>query len=328
MTLDPRFFRLDDLLRRPLRSALAWGLPEQDAFTLTLTTEGEPVLPAEGHWRPSHQTLYGQEEFSGLQVVQDAFVASDGTHVAQLTLRNPSADTVSIELAVAWGQREGAGESGWVHRCAPALDERFFQLPAGMTTQRSVTLARASDEETAWRNATRWYFEASPAATQAQRLDDWRADNAPLFDCSDPWLTRLVAHSQVEHWRGTTLPLPPKGTLPQKCFPNGDFDAFPEPLYDWEQFVQFYLAGISLDGDTLELSPLNTLALPSFCIQGTRDTTIIWDDPAAPDDAYQDGDKGLTIYHGRRRIYNQPTLAPCSVTLAREPGSPRAQAHF
>lgn len=327
MILDPRFFRLDDLLRRPLCPTLAWGLPER-GFSLVLTADGEPVVPADGHWRPSHQTLYGQEEFSGLQVVQDAFVASDGTHVAQLTLRNPSADTVAIELAVAWGQHEGAGESGWVHRCAPALDERFFQLPAGMTTQRTVTLALASDEDTAWRNATRWYFEASPAATQAQRLDDWRADNAPLFDCADPWLTRLVAHSQAERWRGATLPLPPGGLTPHQCFPNGDFDALPEPTYAWDRVVMEQLAAAQVHEETLLLSPYNFLNLPSFCLQGFYGTTIVWDDPMHPDDAYQDGDKGLTIYHGRRRIYNQPTLAPCSVTLAREPGSPRAQAHF
>ena len=305
MLLDPRAYRLDDLLRRPLR-AESWG---EAWLPLTLLANGEPLLPEAGFWRPSHQSLFGRDTLSELQVTQDSLVAHDGTRVVTLLLRNPSAEAIWLELATSGGVRG-------THRCLPPLDDLLFQLPEGAFVQRTFTLSEHRDTETAFKQATRWYFEKSPAAIVAQQLDDWQKQNTFLFECSDPWLTRLVAHSQVARWQGMALELPPLGTTPRQCFPNNDFDAFPEPLFAWDELVVDVLVGARVTGETLHIVPDNFLNLSSFCLQGFHGSTIAWDDPEHPDDAFGDGDKGLTVYVGRTRAYNQPTLALCTVSLA------------
>lgn len=314
MLLDPRHFRLDDLLRRPLHTPLYWG---HQSICITLQVEREPLLPADGHERPSHQSVYARHPDSGLQVVQDAFTTSDGTEVVSFLLRNPSAEAVFVELGVQWAKAQGPSATGWVHRCAPPLDDCLTQIPPDACFQRTFTLAHGSTEEQAWKRATPWFFSSAPAAAQARQLDDWRTENAPLFDCSDPWLTRLVAFSQVAHWQGITLEQPPINTLPQSYFPHQNFDAPPKPLFAWEELVRERLVGVRFDGDQLTLTPDNFLDLPYFCLQGLRNTTIVWDDPASPHDAYDDGDKGLTVYVGRWRVYNQQDLAPTSLSLQR-----------
>jgi hypothetical protein len=310
--LDPRFFGLNDLLRRPFTQE-SWGT---EALTLTIQADYEPVLPADGHWRPSHTSLYGRAELSGLQLAQNHFVARDGTHVVSLLIRNPSSDTVFVELAPRWETKIGASASGWVHRCTPPLDDLLVHLPADALVTRTFTLASAATEEGAVQQATRWFFEPSPEAVQRADLERWCAENACLFDASDPWLTRLVAHCQALRWLGST-PRPLQGESVAECFVAGDFDAPRADCPAWDTAVQERLVGARCAGGKLQLTPDNFLGLSSFCLQGFHNTTIVWDDPAHPADAYNDGDKGLTVYVGRVRAYNQPTLAPCEVPLTR-----------
>ncbi len=306
MLLDPRAYRLDDLLRRP-HLATSWGEPW---LPLTLLVNGEPLFPEAGFWRPSHQSLFGRDSLSELQVTQDSLVAQDGTQVVTLLLRNPSAEAVWLELATAGGVRG-------THRCLPPLDDLLFQLPEGAFVQRTFTLSEHPDTDTAFKQATRWYFEKSPASVVAQQLDDWQKHNAFLFECFDPWLTRLVAHCQALRWRGIVPPQPPSdGGAVQDGFVEGDFDAPRDDCPAWDSTVQERLVGARVTGEILHITPDNFLNLSSFCLQGFHGTTIAWDDPAHPDDAFGDGDKGLTVYVGRTRAYNQPTLAPCTISLA------------
>ncbi|WP_395090680.1 hypothetical protein [Armatimonas sp.] len=315
MILDPRYFGLDDLLRRPLRRD-KWGA---DTLTLDIITDNhEPLLPADGHWRPSHSSLYGRAEFSELQLVQDSFVAQDGTQVASLLIRNPSSDTVFVELAPRWSHKNGPSEAGWVHRCMPPLDDLLIHLPADACIARNFTLSVATTQEEAFKNATRWFFESRPAAVHVQYFERWCASNTLLFDCPDPWLTRLFAHSQALRWRG--IAPTSKGTDPRASFDDANFDAPRDDCPAWDALIRERLVGASFTGEVLTLTPDNFLGLSSFCLQGFHNTTIVWDDPAHPTDTYEDGDKGLTIYHGRRRLYNQPTLTPVTLPLVGSSG--------
>lgn len=315
MLLDPRFFGLNDLLRRPFYQP-HWG---NEALALEIAVEGEPLFPVEGHWRPSHTSLYAQSPLAALQLVQDSFVAPDGTQVVSLLLRNPSEETLRVELKPTWTSRtEDPPGIRW-HRCTPPLDDLILHLPGGALLQRSFTRGCADDEDRAFKNATRWFFEPTPAQKQTESLRRWEAENAFLFDCDDPWLTRLVAHCQALRWHGTpptTTSEPEPGSV-RASFQAGDFDAPQTPCPAWDTLVRNRLVGLRHDGNQLQLTPDNFLGLQWFCLQGIAGTTVVWDDPAVPGDAYDDGDKGLTVYLGRVRVYNQPTLAPCQVPLTR-----------
>jgi hypothetical protein len=61
--------------------------------------------------------------------------------------------------------------------------------------------------------------------------------------------------------------------------------------------------GWRTDDSSLILHPAPDLAdWQSFCVENYdhagRRLTIVWDAPDAPSDAYDDGDKGFTIYDG------------------------------
>jgi hypothetical protein len=43
--------------------------------------------------------------------------------------------------------------------------------------------------------------------------------------------------------------------------------------------------------------------------------TLIWDDPARPDDVYNDGDKGFSVYADGHRLHHQADLSPFTVPL-------------
>jgi hypothetical protein len=319
MLLDPRAYRLNDLLRRQI-TATTW---DHDWLALELRVAGESLLPADGFWRPSHLSLFGRDPLSELQVSQDSFTTTDGTQVVTLLLRNPSDNSLAVEI-IAHNLARGT------HRCLPPLDDLYLQLPAGALAQRTFTQSLAPDTETALKHATHWYFDSHPALAHTQLLDNWQQQECLLFDCSDPWLTRLVAHCQALRWHGISpppLPLANEGAV-RESFLNGNFDAPRDDCPAWDTAVIERLVGVSLSEVTLTISPDNFLGLSSFCLQGFQGTTIVWDDPAHPEDAFGDGDKGLTIYLGRARVHNQPTLTPCCVTLARERGFPAVPARF
>jgi hypothetical protein len=81
------------------------------------------------------------------------------------------------------------------------------------------------------------------------------------------------------------------------------------------------------DDDTLEVHPLlppvseggwTHFYLNAVPYRG-RLLTLVWDDPAHPDDVYNDGDKGFTVYGDGRRLHHQTDLSPFTVPLPPPP---------
>ena len=384
--LDPRHYRMDDLLRSPYSAATPFGCAGElvwaDApqgwgfrggvhigpqtapegigpFTITLSVEGETIEPGDALYRPSHVTLNGRHEDSGLQVTEDKFITDDDVIVSVISLRNPSDVTVGVELDYAWGIGSGAaeiaGSAVWIRREAPPGDDLVQSLPAGARRTLVFAVAVAPSREEAFYRSAYWRDRENPAYAQATAYQGWFEENAPRFDCSDPWLTTLWYQRWVSfrRLRGETneaeneiqlLLSLPVGRIFQAItdyakaqYPGGDF-ALPhdtgtrssvkysgtaEPALC--SVIQEHLLGISVpDDETLVMMP--SLPLPSdggwshFCLENLpcrgRLLTIVWDDPLDPSvDVYQDGDMGLTVYGDGRRIYHQGDLNPFSVEM-------------
>jgi hypothetical protein len=235
--LDPRHYRMDDLLRRPYSAAtplscageIVWaeapqgwgfcggvhlGSPKLSGgigpFTLTLAVDGEAIQPGDALYRPSHVTLNGRHDESGLQVTEDKFITDDDVLVSVISLRNPSEVTVAVELDYAWGIASGAveaaGKSLWIRREAPPGDDLVQSLPAGARRTLVFAVAVAPSREEAIYRASYWRDRENAAHAQATAYQNWFEENAPRFDCSDPWLTKLWYHNwaTVRRLRGET----------------------------------------------------------------------------------------------------------------------------
>jgi hypothetical protein len=89
----------------------------------------------------------------------------------------------------------------------------------------------------------------------------------------------------------------------------------------WADLVITALVGlIPRDDDVLEVRPLLPVGTwEHFCLDDLsyrgRLLTVVWDDPAAAEDYYHDGDKGLTVYVDGRRLHHQDDLTPFTVPL-------------
>ena len=226
--LDPRHYRMDDLLRRPYSAATplgcagevvwadapqSWGFrsgvhlgtrksPEGTGpFTLTLSVDGEPIEPGDALYRPSHITLHGRHPGSGLQVTEDKFITDDDVIVSVISLRNPGDVTVGVELDYTWGIVSGAteiaGRSAWVRREAPPGDDLVQSLTSGARCTLVFAVAVAPSRDEALYRAAYWRDRENPVHAQATAYQNWFEENAPRFDCSDPWLTSLWYHRWV-----------------------------------------------------------------------------------------------------------------------------------
>lgn len=235
--LDPRHYRMDDLLRRPysattplgcagdivradapqdwgFRGGVHLGSPQTPQgigpFTLTLSVDGEAVTPGDALYRPSHVTLNGRHEESGLQVTEDKFITDDDVIVSVISLRNPGEVTVTVELDYTWGIASGAteiaGRSLFVRREAPPGDDLVQSLPSGARRSMVFAVAVAPSREEAVYRASYWRDRENPVYAQATAYQNWFEENAPRFDCSDPWLTKLWYHrwAAVRRLRGET----------------------------------------------------------------------------------------------------------------------------
>ena len=384
--LDPRHYRMDDLLRCPYSAATpfscageivwadapqGWGFrggvhigqktsPEGiGPFTLTLSVEGEPIEPGDALYRPSHVTLNGRHEDSGLQVTEDKFITDDDVIVSVISLRNPSDVTVAVELDYSWGIGSGAaeiaGNAVWIRREAPAGDDLIQSLSSGARRTLVFAAAVAPSREEAFYRSAYWRDRENPAYAQATAYQNWFTENAPRFDCSDPWLTTLWYQqwAAVRRLRGETDEAEKEiqGLLSSRAdgvfqavteyakaqCSGGDFTLPRDPdtrapvRYSGTtqpafcRLIQEQLLGVAVrDDETLVVAP--TLPLPEeggwahFCLENFsyqgRLFTIVWDDPRDPSvDVYQDGDMGLTVYADGRRIYHQENLNPFSVEL-------------
>lgn len=334
MLLDPRHWRLDDLLRRPLRDgerigdpaglhgsvAPGWGFAGPLAhpdfgsfapFALQIVADGEPVAPGDGLFRPSHVTRHGFAADAGLQVVEDAFVDGSAA-VSTLWLRNATDTSISVEVRVRWGLR-GDG----VCRLAPPGDDLTVRVPAGGRGRLPFVLAVGPD---ARRVAEGWFETSNAPLQRVESLQRTFSRSCGRFDCDDVYLTRLWYH----RWRRPEAPLPGPSDTPRDSFERGDYD---RPRADgpaWERHILERLVGWREAGeDTLRLEPEgDALGLRHWCLDdhpwGERRVSVVWDDPAFPDDVYDDGDRGFSVYVDRRRVFHAD--APTAVTW--EPEAP------
>jgi hypothetical protein len=241
-------------------------------------------------------------------VTEDKFITDDDVIVSVLSLRNPGELTVSVELDYAWGIPSGAvdvaGRQVWIRREPPPGDDLVQSLPSGARRMLVFAVAVAPSREEAVYRAAYWRDRENPVHAQATSYQNWFEENAPRFDCSDLWLTKLWYHrwAGVRRLRGESaeaeesvraLADPSQGGAFQAAaayardqFEHGDFSlprevdptAIARHLGNQEpalcRFIQEFLLGLSVQGaddSTLTVSP--RVPLPAeggwshFCLE-------------------------------------------------------------
>jgi hypothetical protein len=211
--LDPRNFKIDNILRRPLTKATplifpgnllppivpqGWGISEskeRSLVQLSLTADGTPVAPGDSLYRPSHSTVHGIDSETGLQVTEDKFFTDDCVAVSVLKIRNPSPIHVDVRIELGWGIPSGEtllpdGRTVFVHRQAPPLDDLWQQIPESAVRVLVSAIAVAPTPEEARQNARRWLELENPTLTQIESCQHWFDTHVPLFDCSDLWIAK------------------------------------------------------------------------------------------------------------------------------------------
>ena len=372
--LDPRFYRLDDTLRRPLTprteigsgggvlsasadpahgfgDATAWGFGGatfhdwviRAPMTLSVWADGDPVFAEDGVYRPSHVTVNARDEATGLQVSEDKFVAPDDVLVSIVSFRNPGEWSIEVEVRVQWGVERGQkweinGADYYVSRFAPPVADRRFTLPANGRTRLAFALAIAPDDryvstegETARRRAEGYTRDLSAVVAHTEAFDRWATKNTPRFDCPDPWAMRAWANDCAALRRFAGRQMLPVSDVPltvtrfletaRNRFVGGDFDAPSDSpkVFLSDVFVR-QVMGLTVSGDSLTVNPAPDLsAWQSFAVENYefagRRFTFVWDTPDTPGDAYDDGDKGFTIYDGKTVLHRQADLSLVTVTI-------------
>lgn len=332
--------------------ASGWGFGGAAAFrgvtipaplSLSVWAEGTPVFPAGGVYRPSHVTVHSRDSDTGLQVSEDKFVAPDDVLVSVLSLRNPGEGNVEVEIRARWGidRGEHTGADGavfWASRFAPNAADRRFTLASGGRTRLVFALALASDGpdaripgDTARRRAESYIHDTGVVIAQTNQSEEWADKNTPRFDCPDAWAARAWANDRAllrKYPRRAPFPVSDQGILlaefvedVKRRFSDNDFDALaddPAPFLP-DVFVRGVLR-LAVSGDILSIRPApDLIRWKSFCVENyvavDRCFTIVWDSPDAPGDAYDDGDKGFTVYDRDTMLHKQPGLSPFTLTM-------------
>ena len=92
----------------------------------------------------------------------------------------------------------------------------------------------------------------------------------------------------------------------------------------WADLIISALVGLTpREDDVVEVHPLMPPASEGgwthFCLEDVpyhgRLLTLVWDDPAQPEDVYNDGDRGFTVYADGKRLHHQEDLSPCAIPL-------------
>ena len=391
MILDPRHFRIDDLLRRPYTPTTpfgpsgdhlwagtppwGWGF-RQDVhwvrrttdtglapYTLRIFADEREVEPADGLHRPSHATLHARDDETGLQVTEDKFITQDDVAVSVLSLRNPEEIGIDIRVDLRYGVKAGEhhflpdGDPVYVHREGPPGDNLRQMLHGGARQTLVVAVAFAPAEAEAVLRAARWARAASPVREQAEAYQAWFTKHVPLFDCPDPWLTKLWYHGwHLVRKQSTQAQIPPLPGGNRHWAALGDGAAQADQLFsavrswamdqfedgDYARPRESALAGVWLEalvGGVVGLASCGGGAAtslpvrphvpragdggwPHFCLENVacagRRLTVVWDDPESPGDVYDDGDKGLTVYVDGRRAHHQQGLASFTAPLPQE----------
>jgi hypothetical protein len=334
MLLRPRDHRLDPLLRRPFRAQGAsrtpficppdshfqilsgenWGFTEY--LHLQISSDEVAIVPGEVLYRPSHTTLFAKDDQGALQITEDKFITHNDTLVCVLSLRNAGEFAVPVEIEAMWQVKKQEG----MHRQAPPFDDLVQTLAPDSNTTLVFALAFHPDTDVAWKRAVYWQGTPSPVRQQQERWERWAQESVVRFDCPDPWLVRLWYHESSARF---CLPFAFPSDRPtdfnaQAGFAVGDFDQLlwpPPPAHA----AVFSLLELEITDEAIALNP--TIDWPYFCLDGLPlgeeggHITLVWDDTNAPLDAYDDGDKGLSLYINGRKKHHQEGLEPFRFTF-------------
>ncbi|MFM7188897.1 MAG: hypothetical protein ACKO14_13885 [Armatimonadota bacterium] len=331
MLLDPRNHNPNTLLRGsghskqycgiykdiPLATLPIWGVSAWDIplFDVSITADGIQVPIGDRIWRPSHVTRNGFEPDSGIQLTEQTFVDVRGIAICALQLRNAGDYSIRINVNPHWNHSHPQHP---VRVSNPPGDDLEQVLPRECRIDFvfACTWDPAHTQDVINRPAA----DNDPATRQADAFTNWYADNAPLLSSTNPWLDFAWAYGHYLRW-----------AAPDSGHPNVPFTSV-EALFDDEAYgipkaitphtpddILKSTFNVTSDAGGLSVSPI-TDALPSaICISdiliGRNRYSFVWDSPAVPDDHFDDGDKGFTVYHGSRRIHHsdKPTAFyyPC-----------------
>lgn len=276
--LEPRDFRLDDFLRKPLPAG-RWG--EEGFLRLSIQSEEFPVPAAQGVWRPSHTSLFGIGE-GELQATEDRFTTIDGVAVSVISLRNAGGHALDIAIRFTW-------ETQLAVRIAPPGDDLMQRMEPGGRIQFVFTAA----ENRA--NAESWAEERNPVSKQVEALEGWMHTYAPRLDSPDP----MHMQTFYEGWYARWLEQDTSGRS------DGTLEALLNPTLTSAGELTLRPA----------LSDLPRLCVADWPIGQSR-ITVVWDDPKVPGDAYDDGLKGLVVWKDGKRAHQQDNLAPLTLAVS------------
>lgn len=339
------------------------GAGDFGLFRLEIQADGETIHPAEAISRPSHLTLHGVSSDSVQvtedKFITDRDVAVSVLSLRNAGLYDAE---VRIDLTWLLGDgMQTLGEtSAYVLREAPPGDDLHLHLPTQsyriLTFLTSVAQDRDAARRTAWsvfdaeevafpRRMTHYVLpDANPLLSHTRRYQQWFDQHMPRFDGPDPWLMKLWYHGwQQQRQIGGTIPpdystsstlqnVPEEETeaIIRGQFVNADFD---RPRCDtdgmlWNQVILHDILGVSVLGNTVVVQPAPLVAVwDYFCLEnlsvGPDMLTLVWDAPTSTTDFYDDGDKGLTLYHNGTVIYHADTLSPFEVAFLPRDVQPR-----
>jgi hypothetical protein len=326
MLLDPRNHNPNTLLRGsghtnqfcgiyktiPVSTQSDWGIRAWDKplLDVSITADGIQVPIGDRIWRPSHVTRNGFEPDSGIQLTEQTFVDGRGIAICALQLRNAGDYSIRINVNPHWNHSH---PNHPVRISNPPGDDLDQVLPRDCRIDYvfACTWDPAHTQDVIDSPAG----ESDPAARQADAFTTWYGDNAPLVASTNPWLDFAWAFGHYLRWAA-----PDSGhqnvpfTSVEDLFVDG---AYGIPKNITPQTPNDILAatfGVTSDASGMSINPITTTLPAALCVSdiliGQNRYSFVWDSPAVPDDHFDDGDKGFTVYHGSRRIHHSDTPMP------------------
>jgi hypothetical protein len=326
MLLDPRNHNPNTLLRGsghtnqfcgiyktiPVSTQSDWGIRAWDKplLDVSITADGIQVPIGDRIWRPSHVTRNGFEPDSGIQLTEQTFVDGRGIAICALHLRNAGDYSIRINVNPHWNHSH---PNHPVRISNPPGDDLDQVLPRDCRIDYvfACTWDPAHTQDVIDSPAG----ESDPAARQADAFTTWYGDNAPLVASTNPWLDFAWAFGHYLRWAA-----PDSGhqNVPfasvEDLFVDG---AYGIPKNITPQTPNDILAatfGVTSDASGMSINPITTTLPAALCVSdiliGQNRYSFVWDSPAVPDDHFDDGDKGFTVYHGSRRIHHSDTPMP------------------
>jgi len=323
MLLDPRNHNPNTLLRGsghtnqfcgiyktiPVSTQSDWGIRAWDKplLDVSITADGIQVPIGDRIWRPSHVTRNGFEPDSGIQLTEQTFVDGRGIAICALQLRNAGDYSIRINVNPHWNHSH---PNHPVRISNPPGDDLDQVLPRDCRIDYvfACTWDPAHTQDVIDSPAG----ESDPAARQADAFTTWYGDNAPLVASTNPWLDFAWAFGHYLRWAA-----PDSGhqNVPfasvEDLFVDGAYGIPKNVTQQTPNDILTALFGITHNASGMTVSP-NSSALPdAICISdiliGQNRYSFVWDSPAVPDDHFDDGDKGFTVYHGSRQIHHSDT---------------------